>query len=272
MPETPDHIIDLSGDVALVTGAGSGIARATALMLGAAGAAVLAADIAGDAAEATAEAITAAGGTASAVSCDVTDDAGVEAMVAAARTLGSLGIVVNAAGIAIRKGLLDTTREDWDKVIATNLTGYFNVLRATVPDLEASGNGRIVQIASVSAHLGYGYPSYTASKGGVLAMSRQLAAELAPKGIRINSVSPGVIETGINRGTLGTEAIRGATIGITPLGRLGQPEDIARTVLYLVSPLGAFVTGTDLVTDGGMISTIHWGAAGDLLQTFDQRR
>jgi len=266
----PENVIDLSGDVALVTGAGSGIARGIALTLAEAGAAVLAADVNGEGAREAAEEITAAGGRAAAVECDVTDDDSVAAAVAAARELGPLSILINAAGIAIRKNLMETTREDWDRVIAVNLTGYFNLLKATVPDLEASGNGRVVQIASVSAHLGYGYPSYTSAKGGVLAMTRQLAAELAPRGIRINSISPGVIETGINRGTLGTQAIRDATIGITPLGRLGQPLDIARTALYLVSPLGEFVTGTDLVTDGGMISTIHWGEAGKLLQTFDQ--
>jgi 3-oxoacyl-[acyl-carrier protein] reductase len=154
-------------------------------------------------------------------------------------------------------------------VLDVNLTGYFHLLKAAVPRMAAAGGGRIVQIASIAGHTGYGYASYTATKGGVLAITRQLASELAPMRIRINSISPGVIETGLNRDTLATDTIRDATIGNTPWGRIGRPEDIAQAALFLVGPQSEFVTGTDLVVDGGMISCIHWGAAGRSLQSFD---
>jgi NAD(P)-dependent dehydrogenase (short-subunit alcohol dehydrogenase family) len=259
----------LKDESALVTGAGSGIGRQTALLLAQAGARVAGFDRDGDAVARTVDEITSAGGTAQPLTGDAADPAQVRTAVEQAGSrLGPLRVLVNAAGIVVRKGLLETTPEEWQRVLDTNITGYFNFLQAAVPRLEAAGGGRIVQIASIAGHVGYGYVSYTAAKGAVLAITRQLANELAAKRIRINSISPGVIETGLNRDTLSTDAIRDATIANTPWGRIGRPDDIAQAALWLVSPGSEFVTGTDLIVDGGMTSCIHWGAAREALTSF----
>jgi NAD(P)-dependent dehydrogenase (short-subunit alcohol dehydrogenase family) len=256
---------NLQGETALVTGAGSGIGRACALLLARAGARVACLDIDLDAARRTSGEI----GGSLALGVDTTDEEQVVTSVERAELqLGPVRVLVNAAGIVIRKGLLETTSAEWRRVVDVNLTGYFHLLQATVPRMEAAGGGRIVQIASIAGHTGYGYASYTAAKGGVLAITRQLASELAPKRIRINSISPGVIETGLNRDTLSTDTIRDATIANTPWGRIGRPEDIAQAALFLVGPQSDFITGTDLVVDGGMISCIHWGNATQSLQSF----
>jgi NAD(P)-dependent dehydrogenase (short-subunit alcohol dehydrogenase family) len=263
MTSATEKLVDLTGLKALVTGGGSGIGRTTAQLLASVGAHVCVLDMNMEAAGETARLIASEGGQAEARAVDVTSHADVARAIADAE----LDILVNAAGIVVRKTLLETTHDEWQRVIDVNLTGYFNVLKAAVPALARSRTGgRVVQIASVSALVGYGYPAYTASKGGVLAMTRQLAAELAPMGIRINSISPGVTETNINRDTLNKNIVRTATIGNTPLARLGLPRDIAKAVLYLVSDMGEFVTGTDIVVDGGMISTIHWGEASKAIQ------
>jgi NAD(P)-dependent dehydrogenase (short-subunit alcohol dehydrogenase family) len=258
----------LEDEVAVVTGAGSGIGRECALTLARAGAALACLDRDGRAAERTCGEI-AASERAVAISVDVTDEGQVQDAVARAEAeLGPIRMLVNAAGIVVRKGLLETTADEWRRVVDVNLTGYFHLLQAVVPRMEAAGGGRIVQIASIAGHTGYGYVSYTAAKGGVLAITRQLALELAGRRIRINSVSPGVIETGLNRDTLSTDAIRRATVANTPWGRIGSPEDIAQAVLFLLGPGSDFVTGTDLVVDGGMISCIHWGSAEQALHSF----
>lgn len=261
--------VRLDGDVALVTGAGSGLGRSSARHIADAGAAVTIFDRDGATAEEAAREISAAGGRAIGIAGDSTDEGAVEAAVR--RTVsefGRLSILVNAAGIVIRKSLLETSPEEWRLVIDTDLNAFFYFLRSAVPAMERAGGGRIVQIASIAGHIGYGYPSYTAAKGGVLALTRQLAMELAPRRIRINSVSPGVIETGLNRDSLGDPLIRKATVDNTPWGRIGQPDDVGAVVLFLVSPESDFVTGADLVVDGGMISGIHWGSAQASLHSF----
>jgi NAD(P)-dependent dehydrogenase (short-subunit alcohol dehydrogenase family) len=249
----------LAGDVALVTGAGSGLGRASAAALAEAGARVCAFDLDADTAAHTRTDLEALGSRALAVAGDASRPEDAERAVAeTARELGPLTILVNAAGIVVKKGLLDTTPGEWRRVLEVNLGGYFHFLRAAVPAMEAAGGGRIVQIASTAAHVGYGYPAYTAAKGGVLAMTRQLALELGPKGIRINSISPGVVETGLNRDSLADPAVRRQTVEHTPLGRIGEPADVARAVLFLAGPNSDFVTGTDLLVDGGLISGLQW--------------
>jgi NAD(P)-dependent dehydrogenase (short-subunit alcohol dehydrogenase family) len=264
---------NLDGACAVVTGAGSGIGRACALRLARDGARLALLDRNADAAQQTQHDIESLGAKATAFPADVTDAQAVSAAVdAATGTFGPPRILINSAGIAVRKGLLDTSLEEWQQVIGVNLTGYFIVLRKVAAAMAAADGGSIVQIASIAGHIGYGYPSYTAAKGGVLAMTRQLAAELARHRIRINSISPGVVQTGLNRDTLADDTVRTSTVGNIPVGRLGRPEDIAEAAAFLAGPAAAFVTGSDLVVDGGMISCIHWGQAADKLTHFHENR
>lgn len=254
---------------AVVTGAGSGIGRASALRLAGTGARLALFDANGESAARTREEIEDRGGSACEYTVDVTDEQSVaEAVGQAGARFGAPRVLVNAAGIIVRKKLLDSSVQEWRRVLDVNLTGYFIVLQQVIPAMAAAGGGSIVQVASIAGHTGYGFSSYTAAKGGVLALTKQLAAELALDGIRINSVSPGVVHSGLNRDTLGNENIRAATEGIIPLGRIGEPDDIARVIAFLAGPDAGFVTGADLVADGGTISTIHWGQAGEELHSF----
>ncbi|PXY33440.1 SDR family NAD(P)-dependent oxidoreductase [Prauserella endophytica] len=251
-------------DCAVITGAASGIGRACALRLATTGATVALLDVNG--AEDTRREVEERGGKAAEYAVDVTDDNAVREVIG--RLPAAPRVLVNAAGIIVRKKLLDCSVEEWRRVVDVNLTGYFVLLRNVIPAMADAGGGSIVQIASIAGHTGYGFSSYTAAKGGVLALTKQLAAELAEHRIRINSVSPGVVESGLNRDTLSNQAIRTATVDNIPLGRLGEPDDIARVVAFLSGPDADFVTGADLVADGGMISTIHWGKAGAELHSF----
>jgi NAD(P)-dependent dehydrogenase (short-subunit alcohol dehydrogenase family) len=254
---------------AVVTGAGSGIGRACALRLAATGLPVALLDANAVAAAETRATIEGRGGRAAEFGVDVTDESAVTQTIAkVAERLGQPSVLVNAAGIIVRKKLLDSTVEEWRRVLDVNLTGYFILLKQVIPLMAAAGGGSIVQVASIAGHTGYGFSSYTAAKGGVLALTKQLAAELAADRIRINSVSPGVVHSGLNRDTLGNDDIRAATVDNIPLGRIGEPDDIASVVEFLAGEGAAFVTGTDLVADGGMISTIHWGKAGAELHSF----
>ncbi|PXY18207.1 SDR family NAD(P)-dependent oxidoreductase [Prauserella flavalba] len=251
-------------DCAVITGAASGIGRACALRLATTGATVALLDVNG--AEDTRREVEERGGKAAEYAVDVTDDNAIREVIG--RLPAAPRVLVNAAGIIVRKKLLDCSVEEWRRVVDVNLTGYFVLLRNVIPAMADAGGGSIVQIASIAGHTGYGFSSYTAAKGGVLALTKQLAAELAEHRIRINSVSPGVVESGLNRDTLSNQAIRTATVDNIPLGRLGEPDDIARVVAFLAGPEADFVTGADLVADGGMISTIHWGNAGAELHSF----
>ncbi|WP_426323312.1 SDR family NAD(P)-dependent oxidoreductase [Microbacterium sp. E-13] len=246
----------LSGLTAIITGAASGIGQAAALRLAQEGAPVALLDREGI--QRTQTLIEDAGGTAVGIELDVTDAEAVDAAVTRViNEVGSPRVLVNAAGVVIRKGLLTTSTEEFEQVLRINVVGSFHLLRAVVPSMTEAGGGSIVQIASSSAHLGgHGYPSYTASKGAVLSMTRMLANELAPRGIRINSVSPGATLTPINVDTFSVLENRIAMEGAIPMGRLGRPEDIAGAIAYLAGPDSAYVTGTDLPVDGGLISRI----------------
>jgi NAD(P)-dependent dehydrogenase (short-subunit alcohol dehydrogenase family) len=245
--------VELQGRVALVTGAGSGIGKATAVKLGAAGASVIATDVNGDAAQETGAAIREAGGTAEALRLDVSvPEDHAESVTLAQSRFGGLHIAINNAGFGIAAGRIgDTPVEEWNRVIATNLTGVFCGLRAQLPALEAAGGGAIVNVASILGAVGKaGSAAYVASKHGVVGLTRSAALEYAGGGVRVNAVGPGYIRTPLTRDGASAEQF----IPLHPLGRLGTAEEVANLIVFLVSPSASFVTGAYYPVDGGYLA------------------
>ena len=240
----------VAGKVALVTGARRGIGLATARVLAAEGAKVVLGDVA-DLDEAVA-AVREAGGEAISTQLDVTSAASAEAAVKlAVDRFGALDILVNNAGIAGRGALLDVTDELWDRILTVNLKGPFICARAAVPKMR-SGSA-IVNVASLAGRASSPAMAcaYSASKAGLLGLTRHLAKELAPLGIRVAAVNPGVVETSMMQ--LGYDAERLAeTLRTVPLGRPAQPEEIARVIAFLASDDASYVTGASLDTNGGI--------------------
>ena len=254
----PISMFRLDGKVALVTGGGSGIGRATAAALAGAGAAVAVLDIDPTRAEIAAREIAAGGPAASAHQADVTDKDSVERAVdAAAAQHGGLDILVNSAGIGIRRAAVELPLSDWDKVVAVNLTGVFLCSQAAASVMLHKGSGAIVNLASIMGFSGGGlYPnvSYQATKGGVVNMTRALAVEWAPSGIRVNAVAPTWVRTNLTAALLDQPGIVERIATLTPLKRLATPDEIAWAILYLASPAAAMVTGHTLAVDGGFLA------------------
>ena len=242
-----------AGRVGLITGAGSGIGRATAQLLADRGGAVLAADVSEAAAEETAALVRAQGGRADACGCDVTRAEDVDAAVERARRkLGRLDVVVNCAGILRVAMLESTTEKEWAEVLAVNLTGAFLVTRAALRALREGGGGAIVHIASRAAiRAKEAHGAYSASKAGILQLTQMAAVEGAPHGIRVNCVCPGFIDTPMTRGMYDMDVTIAAWKVVCPLGRPGTPDDVARAMLFLASDDAAFITGVALPVDGG---------------------
>lgn len=242
-----------------MTGAASGIGGAVAGLLADYGASVAAIDRNADGVERVRSTLTHSGDGKPhlALAADVTDDDGVQnALRRVSAELGEPTILVNSAGVIARSSLVETPMHTWSHLLDVNVGGYVRMLRAVIPMMATAGGGAVVQIASIAAHVGYGYPTYTATKGAVLALTRQLAVELAPQRIRINSVSPGAIETAINQASMSDQQRRRALERSIPLGRVGVADDIAKAVAFLVSDQADYITGTDLVVDGGLISAL----------------
>ena len=240
----------MRGALALVTGAGSGIGRATAARLAAEGARVACVDRARPAADETAAAITAAGGEAFALDGDVTDDAACARMVATAvERFGGLTTVVNSAGVGPQRDL--SPSEEFRRIVEINLTGTWLVSQAARAALAASGRGSVTNLASIYGVVGSSRsPGYAGSKGGVVNLTRQLAADWAPA-VRVNCVCPGHIDTPLTSFLMNDPAWRAGMIGRYPLGRFGHVDDVAAAVLYLASDEASFVTGVALPVDGG---------------------
>jgi NAD(P)-dependent dehydrogenase (short-subunit alcohol dehydrogenase family) len=244
---------DLQGQVALVTGASSGIGRHLAALLAAAGAKVALAARRADRLAEAARDIEAAGGRCLPIALDVTRSDSVAAAVAAAETgLGPLTILVNNAGVTVAKPVLQHTEEEWDHVLDTNLKGAWLMAREFAQHLVDRGRpGRIVNIASVLGVRTIAWvPSYSAAKAGLIHLTHVLAMELARHGILVNAIAPGYVETDFNRDFLRSEAGKKLEARI-PLRRVGRPDDLDGAMLLLASPAGAYITGAVIAVDGG---------------------
>ncbi len=243
----------LAGRAALVTGAGSGFGRAISQRLAEDGARIGLADVDAAAAEATRAAIAADGGQALVVPTDVTDYAAVERAVAAvAATWGQLDIMVNNAGITFRERFLDLTIDAFDKVMAVNLTGVFHGVRAAGARMTRQGGGVIINMSSIREDVGgFIHTSYCASKGGVRMLTKAAAVELGPHGVRVCAIGPGVSETPLTESLLAAPQALDEQLQRIPMGRLGQPADIADAAAFLASDDASYVTGVTLIVDGG---------------------
>jgi len=249
----------LEGKIGLVTGAGSGIGRATALLLASEGAKVVVSDVVDDHGAETVAMIEAAGGTATFVHADVSDAARVEALVkAAVDAYGALHLAVNNAGIGGPAALTgDYPVDGWQKVIDINLTGVFLSMRSELPAMAAAGGGAIVNISSILGFVGYAYScAYVAAKHGVIGLTQNAALEYATQGVRVNSVHPGFIDTplvsagGIEKGGDAWNMIAAKHA----MNRWGTAGEVAETVLWLLSDKASFVIGSQYVVDGGYLA------------------
>jgi NAD(P)-dependent dehydrogenase (short-subunit alcohol dehydrogenase family) len=244
------------GLVALVTGAGSGMGLATARAFAESGASVVLADFNEDAVRRAAAEIVSAGHKAIAVRCDVTDDAQVEAMVErAVSAFGRLDAAFNNAGVMAKIApTAESTRDEWDRVIGVNLRGVWSCMKHELRQMERQGGGAIVNNASVGAITGNpGIGSYIASNHGVVGLTRTAALEYVKRGIRVNAVNPGLIDTQIARDVVsGDERAYAEIAKNVPIGRAGRPEEVASAVLWLCSPGANYVIGHALTVDGGM--------------------
>lgn len=242
------------GHAVLITGAGQGIGAATARRLASEGAAVLITDLVASRAESAAAEIRETGGTADAFPCDVGDRTAVEAAVAhAVATYGRLDVLVNnACSAGIDAALFeDETDEVWQRDLDITLSGPFRCSRAALPHLVASGRGAIVNIGSVNGEQDFGGHAYSAAKAGLAGLTRTLAGHAAPRGVRVNLIAPGTVRTDAWAGQDAQLAVLGP---LYPLGRVGEPDDIAAAVAFLASRDASWITGTTLHVDGGLLA------------------
>lgn len=248
----------LDGRVALVTGSGRGLGQAIALALGEAGARVACAARRLEQAGATAAAIERAGGRAVPVVLDVTrPGAAAEAVAATEAALGPVDVLVNNAGILLEKRAVEITDEEWELVLATNLTGMFRCARAVAPGMIARARGKIVNVGSMYGRLGVPrYAAYCASKAAVEGLTRSLAAEWSRHGVQVNCLAPGYMATDLNRAALADERVRQRFLDKVPARRIGEPEETGALAVYLASPASDFMTGQTVYLDGGQ--TIAW--------------
>lgn len=244
----------LDGQVAIVTGGGGGLGTLAACAFAEAGADVVVAARTLAKCEATAEKVRALGRRALAVSCDVTSAGQVKAMVdAALETFGRIDILLNNAGITSGKTMLDSTAEEWFGVVDVNLRGTLLCTQAVAPIMKAAGGGRIISMGSILSTAGMANRSaYAASKAAIRSFTKSMAFELGPFGITVNALGPTVIVTDLNRNNIRTQPqLYEALLKRTPLGRLGEPEDIAGALVFLASPAARFITGQTIYIDGG---------------------
>jgi NAD(P)-dependent dehydrogenase (short-subunit alcohol dehydrogenase family) len=251
----------LQGKVAFITGAGKGQGQAAAKLFAQHGARVVVADVDQAAAQSTVAEIEAAGGQALAALGDVGVEADVRRMVEqAVARFGALHVLYNNAGVLWKdrdRSVVDTEEQWWDRVMAINLKGVFFTCKYGIPHLIEAGGGAIVVVGSVSALRGFTLPqdAYTASKGALISLTKSLAVQYARQNIRANIIHPGIVETPMQAPYLADPAKRAAFEAATPLGRLARPEEIAQVALFLASDEASYVTGAEIVVDGGYTAT-----------------
>ena len=251
--------MELRDKVAIVTGARRGMGRTHALALAKAGAKVVVADISLEDCQKVVKEIEKNKGEALAVKCDVAEKEEVEEMVKkAVEKFGKVDILVNNAGICQFKPFLDLTEEEWDRTLNINLKGYFLCAQAAAKEMAKQKSGVIINIASVAmGQVGVGIPNivhYCASKGGVVGMTEALAVELAPYNIRVNAISPGMIETPMIDPIKKDPKVAEAMLDRVPMKRVGKPEEVSNLVLFLASDESSYMTGSTVVIDGGWLA------------------
>ena len=246
----------LQNKIAIITGAGSGIGRGIALAFVKEGAKVVVADHSEEGGRETVEQIKKENGEAVFVKTDVSKTVDIEQMVKTCLDkFGRVDILVNNAGIYRAYNLHEMSEENWDEILSVNLKSVFLGSKRVIPGMLAQGNGKIVSIASIAGLVGFAQSgAYCASKGGVIALTKEMALEYAPKKINVNCIAPGVIKTAMTRDMITDPATKQFLEGSTPYPRLGEPEDIAMAAVYLASDESDFVNGEVLVVDGGWIS------------------
>lgn len=250
---------DLKGKVVIITGARRGMGKSHALAFAKEGAKVVVSDISLEDCQKVVKEIEKLGGKALAVKCDVTKKEEVEEMVK--KTIekwGKIDILVNNAGIADFKPFLEMTEKDWDRTLDINLKGYFLVAQACAKEMVKQKSGAIINIASIAmGQTGVGFPAlshYCASKGGIVGMTEALALELAPYNIRVNAISPGAIETPMIDPLKADPKMMEGILARIPLQRVGKPEEVSNLVLFLASDASSYMTGSDVVVDGGWLA------------------
>jgi len=251
-------LFDLSQRVALVTGAANGIGQMSTKVLAQAGAHVIATDVDITGLAELSEQLRQAGLSVESKPMDVSDEAGVRACFQAiAANQGRLDILVNSAGTAQRTASLDTPLDIWNRVLAVNLTGTFLCCREAARIMQHNGGGSIINLSSIMGHSGgglYPNPSYHATKGAIINLTRALAAEWGSLNIRVNDIAPTFVKTRFAAKVIEDPVLRPAIEQLTPLGRIAEVEDLAGAILYLASPASSLVTGHSLAVDGGFLA------------------
>lgn len=249
----------LKNKVAVITGARRGMGRTHALLLAKEGAKVVVSDISLEDCQKVVREIKKDGGEAIAVKCDVSQKKDVDEMVKKTiKSFGKIDILVNNAGILQFKPFLELTEQDWDRILGVNLKGYFLCAQACAKEMIKQKSGVIVNIASIAmGGMGVGFPNivhYSASKGGIVAMTEALALEMAPYNIRVNAIAPGAIDTPMSAPSKEDEKTMEVTLARIPMHRMGKPEEVSKTVLFLVSNESSYITGSVVVVDGGWLA------------------
>jgi NAD(P)-dependent dehydrogenase (short-subunit alcohol dehydrogenase family) len=252
MAQQTDNWLGLRGKVCVVTGAGGGIGRAVALGMAEAGASVVLLDNNIETCRATADVLGPTGAKTLALACDIADPDSVAAAERSAQSLGPCDILVNNAGMLVAGPLATVPLEDWNRLLAVNLTGYLLCAQAFGKAMIERGRGAIVHTASIAGSNAQGFSgAYSVSKAGVLMLSRQLAVEWGPHGVRSNVMSPGLVRTPMSEPFYQNPQVLQRRSAAIPLGRIGSPEDMAQVVLFLASDRAAFVNGQEIIVDGG---------------------